>query len=194
MNTASLKKLLILTSSLALSVASAQMSHDMNSTSMQVLQASSGKTFDINWMSQMIEHHRGAVTMARDALNNAKDKRVLKAATSIVRNQNAEIKQLETWLERWYSAKPDAKQMALMRAEMADMMSHASGGMPGMSMGDADKNFLEAMIPHHQSAVDMSKLALTKAQKPELKVFAQKVIRDQTAEINQYRAWLKTLK
>jgi uncharacterized protein (DUF305 family) len=62
-----------------------------------------------------------------------------------------------------------------------------------MRMGDADKNFLEAMIPHHQSAIDMSQLALQKALKPELKTFAQNVIKDQSAEIKQYRAWLSKM-
>jgi uncharacterized protein (DUF305 family) len=188
------KLLIVIGSSLALSVAGAQMNHDMGSSSMKALEGASGKTFDIYWMSQMIEHHRGAVTMSQDALKYGKDKNVRSAANSIIANQNKEIKQLESWLKSWYNAKPDAKQMALMRADMANMMAHASGGMAGMSMGDADKNFLEAMIPHHQSAVDMSRLALKKAVKPELKTFAQKVIKDQSAEIKQYQAWLGKMK
>ncbi|NJK43099.1 MAG: DUF305 domain-containing protein [Pleurocapsa sp. SU_196_0] len=189
-----MKKILFtLGSSLLLSVAGAQMNHDMGSTSMKALEAASGKTFDVYWMSQMIEHHRGAVTMAQGVLKNGKNKDVKAAAMSIVKNQSNEIKQLEGWLKAWYDAKPDAKQMALMKADMKPMMDGASGGMAGMSMGDADKNFLEAMIPHHQSAIDMSQLALKKALKPELKTFARKVIKDQSAEIKQYKAWLSKM-
>jgi uncharacterized protein (DUF305 family) len=189
--------LFALGSALVLSAASAQMGGMGNmrmDRSMAALNSASGKTFDIRWMSQMIEHHRGAVDMARAALKDGKDARVKKAAQSIVNAQGTEIKQLTTWLGRWYGAKPDVKQMALMRADMEPMMNMSSGGMAGMVHGDPDKNFLEAMIPHHQSAVDMSKLALTKAAKPELKIFAQKVINDQTAEIKQFQAWLKTMK
>ena len=50
------------------------------------------------------------------------------------------------------------------------------------------------MIPHHQSAVDMAKLALTKALRPELKTFAQGVIDVQTKEITQYKTMLKAMK
>jgi uncharacterized protein (DUF305 family) len=191
------KYLLLIGSALVVSTASAQMSGMGNmrmDRSMAALNSASGKTFDIYWMSQMIEHHKGAVDMARAALKDGKDARVKKAAQSIVSTQGTEIRQLETWLQRWYGVKPDAKQMALMRADMEPMMNMSTGGMAGMVHGDPDKNFLEAMIPHHQSAVDMSKLALKKAAKPELKVFAQKVINDQTAEIKQFQAWLKTMK
>jgi uncharacterized protein (DUF305 family) len=184
------KLLIVVGSSLALSVAGAQMMHDMGSASMNALETASGKTFDIYWMSQMIEHHRGAVTMSQDVLKNGKDRNVRAAANSIVANQNKEIKQLEGWLKTWYNAKPDAKQMALMKSDMANMMTHASSNMSG----NVDKSFLEAMIPHHQSAIDMSKLALKKAAKPELKTFAQKVIKDQSAEIKQYQAWLSKMK
>jgi uncharacterized protein (DUF305 family) len=50
------------------------------------------------------------------------------------------------------------------------------------------------MIPHHQSAVDMAKLALKKALRPELKKFAQAVITVQSKEITQYKTWLKAIK
>jgi uncharacterized protein (DUF305 family) len=87
-----------------------------------------------------------------------------------------------------------AKQMGLMKQDMEPMMLASQGGMAGMVMGNPDKNFLEGMIPHHQGAVDMGKLAMKKALKPELKTFAQNVIKVQTAEIKQYQTWLKTIK
>ncbi len=187
-----MKKILFaLGSVVLLSVASAQM--NMGSASMSALTKLSGKNFDIAWMSQMIAHHRGAVTMARGVLKTGKNADVKAAANSIITNQSKEIKQLEGWLKGWYNAKPDAKQMALMDADIKPMMETSSGGMDGMSLADADKNFLNAMIPHHGSAIDMSQLALKKAAKPELKVFAQKVIKDQSAEIKQYKAWLAKL-
>jgi len=41
------------------------------------------------------------------------------------------------------------------------------------------------VIPHHQMAIDGSKDALKQAVHPETKAFAEKVIRDQQAEIEQ---------
>jgi uncharacterized protein (DUF305 family) len=182
---------LVFTSSLI--AVTAQMSGMSMEKSMSALQTATGKTFDIYWMSQMIAHHRGAVTMAQTELKDGKNAQVKKAAQSIVTNQNKEIAQMTAWLKAWYGAKPDPKQIALMNADMEPMIEQSKGGMAGMTMGSADKNFLEAMIPHHQSAVDMSQLALKKALRPELKVFARSVIKNQSAEIKQYKAWLEKL-
>ena len=178
---------------LALSLgANAQMDHSIGSRSMSALQSASGQTFDIYWMSQMIEHHTGALEMARSVLKDGKDARVKKAAQDIVTNQSREIEQLKKWLNAWYAATPDKTQMKLMRQDMQPMLKAALGGMAAMDVGgDADKRFLEGMIPHHQSAVEMGKLALKKALRPELKTFAQGVIDAQSKEIAQYHSWLK---
>jgi uncharacterized protein (DUF305 family) len=188
-------KKVVLTALFALfALANAQMNHSMGNAAMTALEKASGKTFDVYWLSQMIEHHNGAVDMAKAVLKDGKDARVKKAAQSIIADQSKEVKQMTEWLKKWYNTTPDKKQMALMKQDMEPMMMASQGGMAGMVMGNPDKNFLEAMIPHHQSAVDMGKLALKKALKPELKTFAQGVINVQTAEIKQYQTWLKTLK
>ncbi|MFN3267540.1 MAG: DUF305 domain-containing protein [Deinococcales bacterium] len=175
-------------------LAYAQHNHSMGSKSMQALERASGKTFDIYWLSQMIEHHNGAVVMAKAVLKSGQDTRVKKAARSIIADQSKEIKQMTTWLKTWYNTTPNKKQMALMQQDLEPMILAASGGMAGMPMDNPDKNFLEGMIAHHQGAVDMGKLAQKKALKPELKTFAAQVIQVQSAEIRQYQAWLKTIK
>ena len=164
--------------------------------SMKTLEKATGKTFDIYWMSQMIAHHNIAVDMANFVLKNGKDAKVKKTAQEIVKAQSLEVKQMTGWLKSWYNAKPDATQMKLMVVDMQPMVDASQGKMRGhsMTMGGADKNFLENMIPHHQSAVDMAKLALTKALRPELKTFAQGVIDVQTEEIAQYQTMLKAMK
>lgn len=56
--------------------------------------------------------------------------------------------------------------------------------MADMSMtGDAEIDFLVMMIPHHQSAVDMSIALLPTVKDPELKAFAEGVIAAQEGEI-----------
>ncbi len=167
----------------------------MGMKSMQFLEKLEGRRFDIAWMSQMIEHHQGAVEMAKSVLENGKENLVKDAAQRIVDAQSKEIKQLTGWLKTWYDAVPDKAQMALMRADMKGMMATAMGDMPSMNMSaDPDKSFLEGMIPHHQSAVDMARLALKKAARSELTTFARGVIADQSKEIVQYKTWLKTWK
>ncbi len=62
---------------------------------------------------------------------------------------------------------------------------------PAPQMGIVDQRFIEMMIPHHQDAVDMANLALTRAKRPQLKALAVAIQRDQTREIQQMRDWYK---
>jgi len=55
-----------------------------------------------------------------------------------------------------------------------------------------DQHFIEMMIPHHQDAVEMANLALTRAKHAEVKKLAAAIKRDQTREIQQMRGWYKT--
>lgn len=64
-----------------------------------------------------------------------------------------------------------------------------NGVRSGVMSGNLDRHFIEQMIPHHEDAVSMSELALTKAEHPELKELAQNIKRDQTGEIGQMRDW-----
>ena len=74
-----------------------------------------------------------------------------------------------------------------------DMASHSMTSSTQASTGftGADTMFLQMMIPHHQQAIDISKLALQKSQNAELLALAKVIIRDQTSEIEQMKAWLK---
>ncbi|WP_040779913.1 DUF305 domain-containing protein [Calidithermus timidus] len=187
-----IRRIVVLT--LALGLALAQTDHSqhggMPMKSMGALEKLSGKDFDVAYMSMMIEHHKGAVEMARAALEVSKDERVRKAAQDIIAVQNREIAQLTAWLKGWYGLAPSRMYMDMMRDDMKTMMDAAMTGMKGQN---PDRAFLEGMIPHHQDAIDMSELALKKANQPELKKFAQEVIAVQSREIQQYRQWLATL-
>ena len=59
------------------------------------------------------------------------------------------------------------------------------------SSGNIDIDFLKGMIPHHQGAIDMSEELIKKTKDPELKAFAEKIIKDQKTEIKQMQDLLK---
>lgn len=81
---------------------------------------------------------------------------------------------------------------------------HGTGGGPGMpgygggvggpgqmGMGYSDQQFIVMMIPHHDGAIAMADLALTRAQRPEIKALAKSIKASQTRENAQMRAWYK---
>jgi uncharacterized protein (DUF305 family) len=53
----------------------------------------------------------------------------------------------------------------------------------------SDAMFIVGMIPHHDDAIDMSELALTAAEHPEIRQLAEDIIRSQTAQNVQMREW-----
>ncbi|MEH2346708.1 MAG: DUF305 domain-containing protein [Nostoc sp.] len=69
------------------------------------------------------------------------------------------------------------------------MMNHSMG----MDLGPADANFdlrfIDAMIPHHQGAVEMAKVAQVKSKRPEIEKLADNIIKSQNQEITQMKQW-----
>lgn len=70
-------------------------------------------------------------------------------------------------------------------------MSGMSQMMGGMNAQNIDRNFITMMIPHHQSAIDMSRLILKTTKDPQVKTWATNIIRDQQREINEMQVLLK---
>lgn len=60
-------------------------------------------------------------------------------------------------------------------------------GMDITFTGNADRDFVAGMIPHHQGAVDMAKVVLAFGKDPEIRKLAEGIIKAQETEI----AWMK---
>lgn len=73
----------------------------------------------------------------------------------------------------------EARFLAENQAAMSKMMA----AMAIRPAGDVDRDFVAAMVPHHQGAIEMAQAELRYGRNEQLRRIAQEIIIDQTQEI-----------
>ena len=68
---------------------------------MKKMEAASGKDFDVHFLDMMTPHHAGAVTMAKEALARAEHPEIKTLANQVIKEQEAEIKEMADWKSKW---------------------------------------------------------------------------------------------
>ena len=170
----------------------------MAGTEMGSAMAGMEMEFDRSYIDMMIPHHASIVAMAQVALTRLEDQRLVEIAERIVETQSAEVEELRRYREDFYG---DPEPMAMDEQMMMDMPG-MSGSMDEMAMHmdpraqvaaicaaeDADLAFIDLTIPHHESAITASEVAVDRAIHDEIRAFGERVIEDQRREIDELRA------
>ncbi len=98
-----------------------------------------------------------------------------------------DMDQMQSMMESMMPAEGDSESTKAYKQADMDMMQ----GMAVEYTGNADVDFRLKMIPHHQGAIDMAKVALEHGADPDTKLLAEAIIAAQEREIAEMRAWLE---
>lgn len=104
---------------------------------------------------------------------------------------------MQQWRKSWYAnaANTPMAWNSGTKSMMPMSQDQMKGMMMNMDLGAADDQFdlrfINAMIPHHQSAIDMAKDALQKSKRPEIQKLSTAIVSSQQAEIDQMKQWRK---
>ena len=139
---------------------------------------------DRAFLSSMLAHHEGTLSMADELLRGAPDSvnpRLARWAREIRKNQTKEMMDMQVLLDTVGGLdkavyQETAQQTAQMMKQSQDL--------------DPNVRFVILMIPHHASAVEMALPALLYSDSRRIANLAQDIIEDQSEEIVELRDWL----
>ncbi|UUN29671.1 DUF305 domain-containing protein [Streptomyces sp. FIT100] len=79
---------------------SGEMPGMMSDEDMDALMTAKGTDFDRKFAQIMIDHHSGAIDMAKDEQKNGRNAAAKKLADEVIKNQSAEVEQMRSILDR----------------------------------------------------------------------------------------------
>ena len=149
-----------------------------------------GSETDELFINMMVPHHQGAVAMAKIAIERSGRSEIRDMADAIISSQEAEITQLKIWKEQWYGSNetPSMQVMPAMGGGHA-MNMQADVDRLKNAQEPFDLAFIDAMVPHHQSAIDAAQMVIDSAVHPEIRELARQIIETQQMEIDQMLNW-----
>ena len=133
----------------------------------------------------MVPHHQGAIAMAEVALENAEHDEIIELSRNIVSTQDAEIEELKAIKKEEFGTSNVPMEMSQEEMQMKGMTEPEELA----NQEPFDKALIEAMSPHHQSAIEMAQVAYRQSDNPKIKKLAEGIVEAQTREITQMEGW-----
>jgi uncharacterized protein (DUF305 family) len=144
-----------------------------------------GKYSDKAFIDAMVPHHQGAVEMAEVALQNAEHEQIKQLSQNIISTQRAEIEELKAIKKEEFGTSEVPMELSAQDMQMMGMTDPEA-----LATRDPfDRAFIDAMIPHHQSAIHMAQVALEESENPKIKELAGNIVSAQQREIEQMLQW-----
>lgn len=122
------------------------------------------KFIDLRYIDGVIAHHLNAIYMARQAETNSRRKEIKDLAKEIVIADEKSIKELYEWKKSWFN---NTKQIT--NFEKINLGSYDD---------KFDLRFLNALITHHEEAIETAMEIRTKSQRNEILNLADAIIKN----------------
>lgn len=143
---------------------------------------------EVDFLAGMVPHHEGAVVMSEMLQAKLVNAQLKQLAADIIKAQKEEILFMQTWLANNPTKPSDHTNLSASQK----MLSASLNDMHAMHMakmtGDADRDFVVGMVPHHQAAITMAEIILPQLKDKQVIAFAKEVIAVQKREIAQMKA------
>ncbi len=167
---------------LSIAPLSSVLAHEEGAAMMQSSPQAELQPYDVQFLDTMAKHHEDGIKMFQMGANRAQNQELKTMAQKMVDDQKKEIPELKALREKVKPGAPEAVNMKLMKMDDMDisMLEKLSGT-------EFDREFLSMTIKHHQTAVDMSDVALKEAQNVDVKEKAQMMHDMQKEEISRMK-------
>ena len=166
-----------------------------NTMKMEMNNVVSSGNVNLDFVTQMPPHHKGAINMSKAILQYGSNPEVKKMAEHIITSQEAELPVLQNMQEKFKQEAFSGKEASAMYNKKYNEIKGAMfKNMESVPLTpNADLNFLKQMIFHHQGAIDMSKNILEYTKDPELIKLAINTIKSQSKDIKEMQKLINTL-
>lgn len=162
-------------------------------------QTPAADSIEVGFARDMSIHHEQAVQMAALIYDRSEDKAVRSLAFDILTTQQGQIGIMTGWLDAW------GLPLTSMGPRMGWMGMPMDGLMPGMATAEqmaslraatgveADTLFLQLMIPHHRSGMEMAQYAADRARIESFRRFTAAMAAAQGLEITYMEELLEAI-
>ncbi|HIV49937.1 DUF305 domain-containing protein [uncultured Helicobacter sp.] len=144
------------------------------------------KSPEIDYLTDMIPHHQGAVDSATLLLPHITNDELKTLAQNIIQSQTKEIAEFKALLSGGTLSNTEllaSNYQEFLKANkkaMDTMMRQMNAVKP---TDNIQKDFVQAMIAHHNGAIKTSKIILAYTKDPQVRKIAQGIIADQESEV-----------
>jgi uncharacterized protein (DUF305 family) len=150
---------------------------------------------DVGFLQDMITHHQQAIEVSLLELAYGEDPTVRSFASDVRNFQSYEIGLMTQKLAGWGFTPSDRSDQAMAWMDMPVPVDQMPGLLSDDEMAEIseargtelDQLFLEKMAEHHRGGIHMAQAATQLVDDDEVRDLAERMVRNQSSEINEYR-------